>query len=82
MEERFKTIIDGLLKHEFTKKETIDRLLFTCSINSSVKIGDRARVDGYHEPDVKVLDIDRDKVLCKLNSGSERWYELYRLVRL
>lgn len=82
MKEDFERIVDQLLTHNLTKKDSVDKLLFLCSVSSSVKVGDRVRIDGYNEPDVEVLDIKEDKVLCKLRNRLEYWYELYRVVRL
>lgn len=82
MKEKFKKTIDELLTHKLTKKDAVDKLLFLCSVSSSVKVGDRVRIDGYNEPDVKVLEINKDKALCKLSNGLEKEYELYRIVRL
>ena len=82
MKEDFKRAIDQLITHNLTKEDAIDKLLFLCSVSSSVKIGDRVRIDGYNEPNVEVLDIKKDKALCKLKNGLEYWYELYRMVRL
>jgi|SaaInl5LU_22_DNA_1037371.scaffolds.fasta_scaffold19049_3 hypothetical protein len=82
MKEDFERIINELLNHDLTKKEALDNLLFLCSVNSSVKVGDRVRVDGYKEPNVHVLEIEKNRALCKLQNGLEYQYELYRLIRL
>ena len=78
----YENTIDQLLAHNLTRVEAVNKLLFLCSVSSSVKVGDRVRIDGYNEPDVEVLEIDKDKALCKLKNGLEYWYELYRIVRL
>ena len=82
MKKDFKNTIDQLLNHNLTKEETVNKLLFLCSVSSSVKVGDRVRIDGYNESNVEVLSIENDKALCKLTNGLEYKYELYRMVRL
>ena len=82
MKEDFERTIDELISYNLTKSDTVNKLLFLCSVSSSVKVGDKVRIDGYNEPNVEVLEINKDKALCRLNNGLDNWYELYRIVRL
>lgn len=78
MKGQVEDIINNLTKHELTKEQAINKLLFLYSVSSSIYVGDYVRIDytGYGKV---VKEIDEENVLVKYNSGVEYPLAKWRL---